>query len=104
MNPVEGAGQAVHVGSPTVRIMASADKALADPNVPPEWTARSLRRTAEAPLVHGHQPRCDQSRARRVRDFGVSGRTIRFSAGKLLPAALVKRIVKARLRQNEGLK
>jgi uncharacterized protein YdhG (YjbR/CyaY superfamily) len=35
-----------------------------------------------------------------LRDFDVSGRTIRFSAERPLPAALVKRIVKARVREN----
>jgi hypothetical protein len=33
-------------------------------------------------------------------DFDVSGRTIRFSAKAPLPPALVKRIVKARVREN----
>jgi uncharacterized protein YdhG (YjbR/CyaY superfamily) len=37
-----------------------------------------------------------------LRDFDVSGRTIRFSAEKPLPAALVKRIVKARVRENNA--
>ena len=37
-----------------------------------------------------------------LRDFDVSGRTIRFSAKKPLPATLVKRIVKARMRENEA--
>ena len=34
--------------------------------------------------------------------FDVSGRTIRFSAEDPLPAALVKRIVKARVKENEA--
>jgi len=38
-----------------------------------------------------------------LRDFDVSGRTIRFSAKASLPAALVKRIVKARVKENEAL-
>jgi uncharacterized protein YdhG (YjbR/CyaY superfamily) len=33
--------------------------------------------------------------------FDVSGRTIRFSARKGLPAGLVRRIVRARVRENE---
>jgi uncharacterized protein YdhG (YjbR/CyaY superfamily) len=37
-----------------------------------------------------------------LRDFDVSGRTIRFSAENPLPAGLVKRIVKARVRENEA--
>ena len=37
-----------------------------------------------------------------LQDFEVSGRTIRFSAKKPLPAALVKRIVKARVLENEA--
>jgi uncharacterized protein YdhG (YjbR/CyaY superfamily) len=37
-----------------------------------------------------------------LRGFDVSGRTIHFSAAKPLPAALVKRIVKARARENEA--
>lgn len=37
-----------------------------------------------------------------LQDFDVSGRTIRFSAKKPLPAALVKRIVKARVLENEA--
>ena len=37
-----------------------------------------------------------------LREFDVSGRTIRFSAEKPLPAALVKRIVKARVLENEA--
>ena len=37
-----------------------------------------------------------------LRGFDVSGRTIRFSANRPLPAALVKRIVKARVRENEA--
>ncbi len=35
-----------------------------------------------------------------LRDFTVSGRTIHFSPEKPLPAALVKRIVQARVREN----
>jgi uncharacterized protein YdhG (YjbR/CyaY superfamily) len=35
-----------------------------------------------------------------LQDFDVSGRTIRFSAKKPIPAALVKRIVRARVREN----
>jgi uncharacterized protein YdhG (YjbR/CyaY superfamily) len=34
--------------------------------------------------------------------FDISGRTIHFSAEKPLPAATVKRIVKARVRENEA--
>ena len=34
--------------------------------------------------------------------FDVSGRTVRFSPDHPLPAALVKRIVKARVRENEA--
>lgn len=37
-----------------------------------------------------------------LKGFHVSGRTIRFSAETSLPAALVKRIVKARVRENEA--
>jgi uncharacterized protein YdhG (YjbR/CyaY superfamily) len=37
-----------------------------------------------------------------LQDLDVSGRTIRFSAKRPLPAALVKRIVKARVRENEA--
>ena len=37
-----------------------------------------------------------------LRGFDVSGRTIRFSAGKPLPAALVRRIVEARVLENEA--
>jgi uncharacterized protein YdhG (YjbR/CyaY superfamily) len=37
-----------------------------------------------------------------LRGFDVSGRTIRFSAERPLPAALVKRIVKARVQENEA--
>jgi uncharacterized protein YdhG (YjbR/CyaY superfamily) len=37
-----------------------------------------------------------------LQEFDVSGRTIRFSANKPLPASLVKRIVKARVRENEA--
>lgn len=37
-----------------------------------------------------------------LRDFAVSGRTIRFSAKKPLPAAVVTRIVKARVLENEA--
>jgi uncharacterized protein YdhG (YjbR/CyaY superfamily) len=37
-----------------------------------------------------------------LQDFDVSGRTIRFSARNPLPAALVKRIVRARVRENEA--
>lgn len=37
-----------------------------------------------------------------LRDFDVSGRTIRFSARKPLPAALVRRIVEARVLENEA--
>ena len=37
-----------------------------------------------------------------LRHFDVSGRTIRFSATKPLPAGLVKRIVEARVRENEA--
>ena len=37
-----------------------------------------------------------------LQDWKVSGRTIRFSAKTPLPAALVKRIVKARVRENEA--
>jgi uncharacterized protein YdhG (YjbR/CyaY superfamily) len=37
-----------------------------------------------------------------LQDFDVSGRTIRFSATKPLPAGLVKRIVKARVQENEA--
>jgi uncharacterized protein YdhG (YjbR/CyaY superfamily) len=36
-----------------------------------------------------------------LRDFDLSGRTIRFSARKPLPAALVKRIVEARVLEND---
>jgi uncharacterized protein YdhG (YjbR/CyaY superfamily) len=36
-----------------------------------------------------------------LQGFGVSGRTIRFSAKKPLPATLVKRIIKARVRESE---
>jgi uncharacterized protein YdhG (YjbR/CyaY superfamily) len=35
-----------------------------------------------------------------LRDFTVSGRTIHFSPEKPLPAALVKRMVQARVREN----
>jgi uncharacterized protein YdhG (YjbR/CyaY superfamily) len=38
----------------------------------------------------------------KLQDFDVSGRTIRFSAKRSLPAALVKRIVKARVQENEA--
>ena len=38
-----------------------------------------------------------------LKDFDVSGRTIRFSPETTLPATLVKRIVKARVRENEAL-
>jgi len=34
--------------------------------------------------------------------YGISGTTIHFSAGKELPAALVKKIVKVRVKENEG--
>ena len=37
-----------------------------------------------------------------LQDFVVSGRTVHFSATKPLPAALVERIVKARVRENEA--
>jgi uncharacterized protein YdhG (YjbR/CyaY superfamily) len=37
-----------------------------------------------------------------LQGFDVSGRTIRFSAAKPIPAGLVKRIVKARVRENEA--
>jgi uncharacterized protein YdhG (YjbR/CyaY superfamily) len=37
-----------------------------------------------------------------LQDFDVSGRTIHFSAKRLPPAALVKRIVKARVQENES--
>ncbi len=37
-----------------------------------------------------------------LQDFDVSGRTVRFSAERPLPATLVKRIVKARMREAEG--
>lgn len=37
-----------------------------------------------------------------LQDFDVSGRTIRFSAKRPPPAALVRRIVKARVRENEA--
>jgi len=37
-----------------------------------------------------------------LQDWEVAGRTIRFSAKKPLPAALVKRIVKARVLENEA--
>jgi uncharacterized protein YdhG (YjbR/CyaY superfamily) len=39
-----------------------------------------------------------------LRDFDVSGRTIRFSATKPIPAALVKRIVRARVREASARK
>jgi uncharacterized protein YdhG (YjbR/CyaY superfamily) len=35
-----------------------------------------------------------------LHDFDVSGRTVHFSAEKPLPAALVKRIVQARVKEN----
>jgi uncharacterized protein YdhG (YjbR/CyaY superfamily) len=37
-----------------------------------------------------------------LQDFDVSGRTIRFSATRPLPATLVKRIVKARVQEDEA--
>jgi uncharacterized protein YdhG (YjbR/CyaY superfamily) len=37
-----------------------------------------------------------------LQDFDVSGRTVRFSAKRPLPARLVKRIVKARVQENEN--
>ena len=37
-----------------------------------------------------------------LREFDVSGRTVRFSAKKPLPATVVKRIVKARVQENEN--
>ena len=37
-----------------------------------------------------------------LEDFDVSGRTVRFSPERPLPAALVKRIVKARVKENEN--
>jgi uncharacterized protein YdhG (YjbR/CyaY superfamily) len=37
-----------------------------------------------------------------LQGLAVSGRTIRFSAAKPIPAALVRRIVKARVRENEA--
>lgn len=37
-----------------------------------------------------------------LEDFDVSGRTVRFSPEKPLPAALVKRIVEQRVRENEA--
>jgi uncharacterized protein YdhG (YjbR/CyaY superfamily) len=37
-----------------------------------------------------------------LQDFDVSGRTVRFSAKRPLPATLVKRIVKARVQENEA--
>jgi uncharacterized protein YdhG (YjbR/CyaY superfamily) len=37
-----------------------------------------------------------------LRGFDVSGRTIRFSADHPLPATLVKRIVRMRVRENEA--
>src|SRR5688572_11094591 len=37
-----------------------------------------------------------------LQDFYVSGRTVRFSAKKPLPATLVKRIVKARVQESEN--
>ncbi len=37
-----------------------------------------------------------------LNDFDVSGRTIHFSAETPLPAALVKRIIKARVGENEA--
>lgn len=37
-----------------------------------------------------------------LQDFDISGRTVRFSVEKPLPAALVKRIVKARVHENEA--
>jgi uncharacterized protein YdhG (YjbR/CyaY superfamily) len=63
------------------------------------------------PLVHfAAQPRhlalyvvsLDVVRAFReeLRDFDVSGRTVRFTAAKPPSAALVKRIVRARVREN----
>ena len=36
-----------------------------------------------------------------LKKFDVSGRTIRFSTEEPLPAGLVRRIVKARVRENE---
>jgi uncharacterized protein YdhG (YjbR/CyaY superfamily) len=37
-----------------------------------------------------------------LKDFNVSGRTIQFSAAQPLPAALVKRIVRARVLENQA--
>ena len=37
-----------------------------------------------------------------LRDFQVSKGTIRFSAGKLLPAALVRKLLKARIAENNN--
>jgi uncharacterized protein YdhG (YjbR/CyaY superfamily) len=37
-----------------------------------------------------------------LQNFDVSGRTIRFSAKRPLPAALVKRIVKTRVQENQA--
>ena len=37
-----------------------------------------------------------------LQDFDISGRTIRFSASNPLPSAVVRRIVRARVRENEA--
>ena len=37
-----------------------------------------------------------------LQDFDVSGRTIQFSASNPLPSALVRRIVRARVRENKA--
>ena len=42
--------------------------------------------------------------AKELESFRIAGATIQFQANQPLPAALVKRIVKDRLRENEGRK
>lgn len=38
-----------------------------------------------------------------LKEYDASGATIRFPAGKPLPATLIKKIVKARIRENEEI-
>lgn len=39
----------------------------------------------------------------KLKDYDTAAATVRFKAGKPLPAALVRKIVKARMKENEAL-
>ena len=77
---------------------------LRDAGLPIQRGVAGVRRVSESLRTVSHESGVDRGDAGRTKRYETSKGAIRFAVDKPLPAALVKKIVKARVAENEGRK